>query len=113
LRKQSSHQKSLDDVMRVLWQRFGKPFVGYTLQDYKDIVEEIAGEELPWYWTTCVHTNTPLQELLNEMLSFVGLQMSVETEGNVLLNTLDDLHGSIQRTLWLSSNTIFEEEPGE
>src|SRR5690606_39012483 len=42
IRKKFNHSRSLDDIMRLLWQRFGKPFVGYSLDDYKSIAEEVT-----------------------------------------------------------------------
>ncbi|GAB3177144.1 M61 family metallopeptidase [Telluribacter humicola] len=110
LRKKHNHERSLDDVMRLLWQRFGKPYVGYTLEDYKAVVEEVAEQPLDWYWQECIHTNTPLETRLNEALAFVGLQMTTFSNGNVQLNVLDDARATRQRERWLATLYILEEE---
>ncbi len=104
LRKNSNHNKSLDTVMRLLWERFGKPYMGYTLQDYKDIVEEVAGEPLTWYWDNYIHGNSPLDSKLNEMLAFVGLQMTIFSNGNIQLNVHDDARAEKERNKWLGTN---------
>jgi predicted metalloprotease with PDZ domain len=104
LRKKSNHAHSLDDVMRLLWVRFGKPFIGYTLQDYMSIAEEVAGESLEWYWNDCILTNEPLEFRLNEALAFVGLQMSTFSNGNIQLNVLDDFKAAQQRERWLATS---------
>jgi predicted metalloprotease with PDZ domain len=103
IRKKTNHSQSLDDIMKLLWTRFGKPFIGYTLRDYQDIAEEVAGESLEWYWEECILTNTPLESRLNDALAFVGLQMSVFSNGNIQLNVTDELRAKVQRDKWLSS----------
>ena len=113
LRKKTNHKQSLDDVMRLLWLRFGKPFVGYTLQDYIHVVEEVAGESLEWYWNDCIFTSMPLDERLNEALSFIGLQMTTFSNGNIQLNILDDFKAQLQRDKWLSTVQVLSEEEEE
>ncbi|NIJ55536.1 M61 family metallopeptidase [Dyadobacter arcticus] len=113
LRKKTNHAQSLDDVMKLLWVRFGRPFVGYTLEDYIGIVEEVAGETLEWYWHDCIFTSEPLESRLNEALAFVGLQMSTFSNGNIQLDVLDDFKAMQQREIWLAtaqSKTDLEEE---
>ena len=113
LRKKTNHAQSLDDVMRLLWVRFGKPFIGYSLEDYIGIVEEVAGESLEWYWKECIFTNEPLETRLNEALAFVGLQMSIFTNGNIQLNVHDDFKAKLQRDKWLSTSQVLSIEEEE
>ncbi|MCE7067336.1 M61 family metallopeptidase [Dyadobacter sp. CY326] len=113
LRKKTNHAQSLDTVMQLLWTRFGKPFIGYTLQDYIDIVEEVAGESLEWYWNDCIFTAEPLEFRLNEALSFVGLQMSTFSNGNIQLNVLDDFKAKLQRDKWLTTLQSVEDQKEE
>ena len=116
IRKKTNHEQSLDDVMRLLWVRFGKPFIGYSVEDYISIAEEVAGESLEWYWRECIFTNEPLENRLNDALSFVGLQMSVFSNGNIQLNVLDDFRAKLQRDKWLTTVqvlTVQEEEEEE
>ena len=99
--------------MRLLWLRFGKPFIGYSLQDYINVVEEVAGESLEWYWNDCIFTSEPLETRLNEALGFVGLQMTTFTNGNIQLNVLDDFKAQLQRDKWLSTVKVLSEEEEE
>ena len=78
IRRLTDHARSLDDVMRLMWQRFGKPFIGYTLEDYREITETVAGESLDWYYDLCIFGNQPLETKLNEYLAWVGLQVVYE-----------------------------------
>ncbi|WP_310590444.1 hypothetical protein [Dyadobacter sp. NIV53] len=89
--------------MRLLWLRFGKPFIGYTLEDYINIAEEVAGESLEWYWNNCIFTNDPLEIHLNEALTFVGLQMEILNNGTIQLNVLDNFGTNPEREKWLAS----------
>jgi predicted metalloprotease with PDZ domain len=113
IREKTNHKQSLDDVMRLLWLRFGKPFIGYTLQDYIDIVEEVAGEPMEWYWNDCILTNEPLENRLNQALSFVGLQMTTFSNGHIQLNVLDDFRAQVQREKWLSTVQELTEDEEE
>ena len=110
IRKKHAHQRSLDDVMRILWQRFGKPFTGYRLDDYRAIVEEVAGESLEWYWEECIFGTVSLEGRLNEMLSFIGLQMTTFSNDTIQLNKLDDDKAAVQRGIWLKTSRILTED---
>ena len=107
LRKKSNHNVSLDTVMQILWQRFGKPFIGYTLKDYQNIAEEIAGEKLDWYWKDCILTNEPLEPHLNNALAFVGVHMSTSGNGSIQLEVEDDFNTKVQRDKWLETKQEF------
>ena len=87
IRQVSDQTRSLDDVMRLIWQRFGKPFVGYTLADYRAITEEVAGESLDWYYEVCIAGHESLLLLTVNYLKYMGLSLSfTETHGVVLEN---------------------------
>jgi len=105
IRRLTNHARSLDDVMRLMWQRFGKPFVGYTLDDYRTITETVAGESLDWYYDLCIFGNQPLETKLNEYLAWVGLAVvyeepSPDKPGGIRLLELDEPAGSQQRARW-------------
>ena len=105
IRRLTDHARSLDDVMQRMWQRFGKPFVGYTLADYQLITEEVAGESLNWYYDLCIFGSQPLEAKLNEYLDWVGLQVayeepSADQPGGIRLVEIDDADNRQQRTKW-------------
>ena len=105
IRRVTNHVRSLDDVMRLMWQRFGKPFIGYTVADYQAITEEVAGESLDWYYDLCIFGNKSLEPKLNEHLAWVGLrviyeQPSGDQPGGIRLLELDDEAGASQRAHW-------------
>jgi len=105
IRKKFNHSRSLDDIMRLLWQRFGKPFVGYSLDDYKSIAEEVTGEKLDWYWHECIEGNTPLEERLNGALEFVGLTVDISANYETIRLLIDSQDGlkTLERNRWLNN----------
>ncbi len=88
IQRVSGKTRSLDDVMALLWQRFGKsengtPLVGYSLEDYQDICEEVAQENLNWYFEKCISGTESLFDLLNDYLQDLDLQIVRGFEGLV------------------------------
>ena len=74
----SDHQKSLDDVMRLMWQRFGKNQAGYTYQDYQNVCEEVYGHSLQDYFENYVSGTSPLEKELKELLPQFSLSFNVK-----------------------------------
>ena len=73
IRKSTSNNCSLDDVMRLLWQRFGKPFdagqpIGMTNQDAQNALEEISHLDLSNFFNRYIFGMTlmPLSEIFAE-----------------------------------------------
>ncbi|UFH53843.1 M61 family metallopeptidase [Spirosoma sp. KNUC1025] len=109
IRRLTNHGRSLDDVMRLMWQQFGKPFVGYTLEDYRHITESVAGESLDWYYELCIFGNQPLEAKLNEYLAWVGLQIvyeepSTDHPGGIRLLEDDNESSRQQRAMWFGNS---------
>jgi predicted metalloprotease with PDZ domain len=107
LRRKFNHSRSLDDVMRLLWQRFGPAHNGqlvrgYTYEDYQAIVDEIAEEPMDWYFDICITGNAPLETLLNEYLAFVGLSMGYDESGLVVLNQTNDPASQAEWERWFT-----------
>jgi predicted metalloprotease with PDZ domain len=66
----------------------GTPLLGYTMQDYKNICEQIAGEPLDWYFEKCILGKESLFDLLNEYLQLIDLQVVRNEEGLVNLKII-------------------------
>ena len=77
LRQLSGHARSLDDVMRRLYEAFGKTGIGYTEADYVSIVNEVAGRDMQAYFDKFIYGTAPLAEPLNKVLHTVGCQLLV------------------------------------
>lgn len=84
IRHFTNNQKSLDDVLKLLWQNFGKIEKGYSQADYKQIVEQVAGQNMDAYFQNCVYGNMPLEKYLHDCLQRIGLRL--ETKASLRLN---------------------------
>lgn len=95
IQRVSGKTRSIDNVMELMWQRFGKskngtPLKGYTMQDYQDICEEVAEKSLDWYFEKCILGTESLFDLLNDYLQDIDLQIIRNEEGLVKLEILEN-----------------------
>jgi predicted metalloprotease with PDZ domain len=77
IRQLSGHARSLDDVMRRLYEEFGKTGIGYTEDDYVRLVNEVAGRDMHAYFDKFIYGTAPLLEPLDRVLHTVGCQLLV------------------------------------
>ena len=77
IRQLSGHARSLDDVMRRLYEEFGKTGIGYTEADYVRLVNEVAGRDMHAYFDKFIYGTAPLLEPLDRVLHTVGCQLLV------------------------------------
>jgi predicted metalloprotease with PDZ domain len=103
LRRLTNHARSLDDVLRQLWHRFGRPFVGYTMDDYRAVVANVAGQPMDAYFDLCITGRVSLLPALNELLAFVALRVVVDEAGAARLAELTDPIGRAERSRWLTN----------
>jgi len=75
IRKHTHNQRSMDDVMRLMWENFGKKHIGYTLEDYIHIVKQVAGREMNEYFEQCILGTSDLADRLNQALQHVGCEL--------------------------------------
>ncbi|WP_024546695.1 M61 family metallopeptidase [Picosynechococcus sp. NKBG15041c] len=73
IRDRHQNQKSLHDVLRILWEKFGKPEVGFTATQVEQIISYVAGEDLTAFFQTYLHTTAELP--LEAALADFGLQL--------------------------------------
>ncbi|EJF08792.1 peptidase M61 domain-containing protein [Pontibacter sp. BAB1700] len=78
LRRATSNQASLDVVMRQLWEEFGKRGIGYTEQDYEQLVLRVGGEEFRSYFDRYINGTAPIEDALDEALHYVGCTLQAE-----------------------------------
>jgi predicted metalloprotease with PDZ domain len=77
IRVKTNNQHSLDDVLRLLWQNFGKKQIGYTLADYQKICEEVAGCSLQTYFEDCIYGKKPLEHILEPLVEHFALRLMI------------------------------------
>lgn len=75
IRKETNNEKSLDDVIRLMWERFGKTGIGYTTQDYENCIADIINPNFAKeYIQQYVYGKKLLEEPLQKALSFIGCE---------------------------------------
>ena len=77
IRQATNDEKCLDDVMRTLWEDFGKKKIGYTERDYQSIIENVSGvnwnEFFKKYVNGCANYKWPLRACME----YLGLDLSL------------------------------------
>ena len=79
IRKDSGGAKSLDDVMRFLYNEFYKKNKNYTPEDYQKIAEMMAGKSLDDFFKKYVRGTAEID--YNAILGGIGLQLETGEEG--------------------------------
>lgn len=74
IRKLSSNKYSLDDVMRTMYKRFPLSGEGYTLKDFKSVVEEFTGASLQNFFDNFIFGTKPLP--WEESFLTAGIELS-------------------------------------
>ncbi len=81
LRWRSDNETSLDNLMRYLWDRYGKQDVGFTVDQFLSALEQVAGHDLGDYLQRYVQG---LEELpLEEAISHAGLELKSERKSDM------------------------------
>lgn len=68
-------QASLDDVMRMMYEQFGKAGKGYSEEDYRLLVEEVANESLHTIFDNHLHGTSDYMPSLEHYLLLAGLEI--------------------------------------
>jgi predicted metalloprotease with PDZ domain len=78
IRQETANAQSLDNVLRILWEDFGKHDIGFTEEDYKAVVARVVGESFRSYFEAVIYGTAPLEDLLQKALNYVGCQLVTE-----------------------------------
>jgi predicted metalloprotease with PDZ domain len=78
IRARYRNQRSLDDVMRQMWQKFGQPEIGYTPEQLQAVIESVAGVDLTDFFARYIDGTEELP--FNQYLEPFGLHLVTERE---------------------------------
>jgi len=81
IRDRHNNTRSLDDVMRQMWERFGQPEVGFTPEDLEQTIEAIAGTDLTDFFQQCLYTTDDLP--FDTYLEPFGLRLIADTDNSL------------------------------
>ncbi len=73
IRRKYQNQRSFDDVMQKMWQKFGQTEIGFTPTELSEIMTTVLAEDLTDFWQNYIHGLTPLP--LAETLEDFGLEL--------------------------------------
>ncbi len=78
IREKYGNQSSFNDVMRQMWQQFGKSEIGYTPEQLQAVIESVAGIDLSNFFKRYIDGTEELP--FNDYLKPFGLQLVGEQE---------------------------------
>ncbi|OUL31142.1 peptidase M61 [Nostoc sp. T09] len=78
IRAKHGNKRSLDDVMRQMWQQFGKAEVGFTPEQLQAVIESVARIDLGSFFERYLNSTEELP--FNDYFAPFGLQLAAETE---------------------------------
>ncbi|MGL5080552.1 MAG: M61 family metallopeptidase [Microcoleaceae cyanobacterium] len=81
IRAQSDNQRSLDQVMEQMWQRFGQTEIGYTPEELQAVVESVAGRNLSDFFQSYIEGTEELP--YDHYLEPFGLKLRAEVNENL------------------------------
>ncbi|OEK00014.1 hypothetical protein BFP97_00090 [Roseivirga sp. 4D4] len=77
IRVKFNNDKSLDDVMRLMWSTHGIDQSGYSFLDYKSAAESVYEETLDRYFDDIISGIHPIEEYLSDLLPKFGLSFDL------------------------------------
>ena len=76
--KHTNNQKSLNDVMKLLYNDFAKAGKGVSDADYKEAIESVSGASYEYIYNHFLHGTTDYTDALKEALNYIGSDLTIE-----------------------------------
>ncbi len=109
IRSATNNIRSLDTVMREMYDRFGKTGEGYKKEDYRKIAEKHAETSLVHYFDQVISGTAPLEPFITEAANYFGLGFFPRTMANTY--TRDFGFNTDARNPVLKIKQVFEGSP--
>lgn len=84
IRKATSDDNNLDDIMQELWRVCGDKKHGYNHDFYQAIIEKITRQDFSWYFDQVIFGTKDLYSVLNNALAHVGCKITISENNNHL-----------------------------
>ncbi|WP_036479746.1 M61 family metallopeptidase [Myxosarcina sp. GI1] len=85
IRAKHNNQRSLDDVMRLMWQRFGKQEIGFSESQLRNAIAEVADDNLDDFFVRYIETTEELP--FDEYLEPFGLYVKAVEDDDPVFHT--------------------------
>jgi predicted metalloprotease with PDZ domain len=73
VRDKSNNLRSLDRVMQIMWERFGKAEIGFSEDELHEVIENVAGIDLSGFWNNYLYGTREID--YNYYLEPFGLEL--------------------------------------
>ncbi|GFE67669.1 M61 family metallopeptidase [Chroococcus sp. FPU101] len=98
IRQRHDNQRSFDDVMRIMWEKYGKAEIGYTDAELKKVIESVAKIDLSDFFTRFIDgvEELPFEEYLEpfglelkkvyeeERVPYLGIKVNSENGKEII-----------------------------
>lgn len=81
IQQATNNQKSLDDLMRLLWQEYGKPGRGLAEQEIENLLSELVGQDMREFFANYLYGTQDLP--LEKLLKTVGIKFHLRAASSV------------------------------
>ena len=75
IRKATNNKFGIEEVMKRLYFDFARKGMGYSENDYREILEKVSGKSFEDYFLNNVNGTKPYDNLINESLEYLGLEL--------------------------------------
>jgi len=75
IRKATNNKFGIEEVMKRLYFDFAQKGIGYSENDYREILEKVSGKSFEDYFLNNVNGTKPYDNLINESLEYLGLEL--------------------------------------
>jgi predicted metalloprotease with PDZ domain len=82
----TNNHKSLRDVCRLLYERFGKQNKGYSEQDVVNLVSEVCGSDQSAFFSDFVYATADYEVALQPAFDYLGLELTWQASPNAAEN---------------------------
>ncbi len=101
IRRLTSGQRTIADVLRLGWDRYTTKGVGFPEGAMQELASEIAGDDLGPFFSDYIHGTVPLQP--NDDLRWVGMKLEAKPESTERPLDLDEEGFALEA--WLGAST--------
>lgn len=82
IRKATNDKHSLDDGMRIMYERFGKTRQGYGENDYRAVLETLAGESLSEIFDHHIYGTSDYLPIVAQAFEYLGVEIKWRPRGD-------------------------------